>query len=135
MDQAEPTIKNVLVVEDDINLGGLIVPLLTNERLAVNLVTDGEATLALMGLRYYDFVYLDIMLPYMNGFDVLKNVRKRKIKVGPIVVFSGLLPEVAKSKAMALGATEYVCKKDITAHQLADVAEKVAAYLYGKTDA
>ena len=126
MDQPEEKRKSVLMVEDDTLLAAAIVPLLVEKGYSVNLVTDGEAAMSLIRLRYYDFVYLDIMLPYVSGLDVLKRLKSPEIRVGPVVVFSGLTREVAESKAMEFGATEYVFKGDVTPQQVAD---KAASYV------
>lgn len=70
----------LLVVEDERDLNSIIVKNLQAEGYIVDACFDGADALAYMGSMAYDAVILDVMLPKMNGFEVLKNIRQMKIE-------------------------------------------------------
>ena len=69
----------ILIIEDEYNLADAISSMLKSKKYSVNIITDGIEGLeeALTGV--YDLIILDVMLPHMNGFDILKELRKEKI--------------------------------------------------------
>ena len=70
----------ILVVEDEPSLADLVANRLKKEIYTVDICLDGEEGLynALLGI--YDLIILDIMLPYVNGLDILKEIKKNDIK-------------------------------------------------------
>ncbi len=69
----------ILIIEDEFNLADAISEKLKKEKYMVDIETDGEDGLytALNGI--YDLIILDVMLPNMNGFEILKKIRNEKI--------------------------------------------------------
>ena len=64
----------VLIVEDDVQIQRLITTILTRDGLHSVVAGDGKAALALLESNDFDAIVLDLMLPLMNGFDVLRHL-------------------------------------------------------------
>lgn len=99
----------VLVIEDDIATARSIELLLTSQGLNPYLTDSGEEGLDLAKLYDYDLVTLDIGLPDLSGFDVLRQLRTAKIRT-PVLVLSGHADVADKVKALGLGADDYMTK-------------------------
>jgi len=112
--------RRVLVIEDDpsITLGLRIN--LEAEGYAVLAADDGEAGLALARGELPDLVILDVMLPKLNGFQVLQTMRREGLSM-PIIVLSARTGEMDKVTGLELGAEDYVAKPFSLAELLARV--------------
>ena len=99
----------ILVVEDEVRLADTISQLLRDNKYAVDAVYDGEAGLdwALSGI--YDVILLDIMLPKLNGFDIVKAVRKEKLDT-PILLLTARGETSDKVHGLDCGADDYLTK-------------------------
>ncbi|MFA6512306.1 MAG: response regulator [Patescibacteria group bacterium] len=122
--------SRILLVEDDSFLAGMYVTKLTLEGLSVELATDGAKGLKMAQEMKPDIILLDIILPKMSGFDVLKKLRENKeTKDVPILLLTNLGQKEDVEKGLKLGATDYLIK----AHFLPDeVVTKIIATLKGK---
>jgi two-component system cell cycle response regulator CtrA len=103
------TSVRVLLVEDDPSAAAGTVLVLTSALAAVDAVDTGEEALELLQHYEYDIVVLDLMLPDMEGYEVLRAMRSRKI-TAPVLVLSGLSNPQAKVKAFGLGADDFINK-------------------------
>ena len=70
--------RKILIVEDEERLRNLIRDYLLKEKYEVDLAGNGEEGLLMAMKKEYDLILLDIMMPFMDGFDMLKNLRKKK---------------------------------------------------------
>lgn len=106
---AETKKIRILVVEDDLSiLTGLSINL-RHEGYEIVQAQDGERALQLVLDDEPDLLVLDVMLPGVNGFEVLKELRRRGSKV-PVVVLSAKAMEHDKIMGLELGADDYVSK-------------------------
>ena len=112
--------KRVLVVEDDpsITLGLRIN--LENEGYEVATAEDGERGLELARTARPDLIILDVMLPKLNGFEVLNRLRAERYQM-PIIILSARTGEIDKVTGLELGAEDYVAKPFSLAELLARV--------------
>ncbi|MBQ4084391.1 MAG: response regulator transcription factor [Alphaproteobacteria bacterium] len=99
----------VLLVEDDKSMANNIKLLLTKEGMVVDVENLGEDGLETGKFCEYDIILLDLMLPDMPGFDVLKKLRASKIKT-PILILSGLNTPDKKVRGFLEGADDYLTK-------------------------
>ena len=99
----------ILIVEDEFSLADIIASRLKKEKYMVDVIDDGEEGLyyALSGV--YDLIILDVMLPKMNGFDILKKIRKEKITSKVIMLTAKSMLE-DKLEGLENGANDYVTK-------------------------
>jgi DNA-binding response OmpR family regulator len=117
---AEAPRRCVLVVEDDASIMlGLRINL-EAEGYAVLCAEDGEKGLELARGEKPDLILLDVMLPRMNGFQVLQTLRREGMAM-PIIVLSARTGEMDKVTGLELGAEDYVAKPFSLAELLARV--------------
>lgn len=100
---------NLLLVEDEIQLSDALSQILTNNNYNVEAVFDGEDGLNYGLTGIYDVIILDIMLPKLNGIDVLKNLRQNKIST-PIILLTAKNSIEDKIIGLDSGADDYLPK-------------------------
>ena len=99
----------ILIVEDEFNLADIISSRLKKEKYTVDIATNGEDGLfnALSGI--YNLIILDVMLPYINGFEILKQIRENKIDV-KVIMLTAKSELEDKLEGFKDGADDYVTK-------------------------
>jgi DNA-binding response OmpR family regulator len=112
--------KTVLVVEDDESISMGLEMNLSAEGYRVLLAADGEQGLALARDTGIDLVILDVMLPRLNGFELLRMLRNER-RMMPIVMLSARGAEMDKVMGLELGAEDYITKPFSLAELLARV--------------
>ena len=101
--------KRLLLVEDEPGLVITLTDRLTREGYAVEHSADGESALERAASGGFDLVLLDVMLPRMNGLDVLRELRRRGVET-PVIVLTARGQLVDKVVGLKLGADDYVTK-------------------------
>jgi two-component system cell cycle response regulator CtrA len=99
----------VLLIEDDSATAQSIELMFTSENFSVYTTDLGEEGVDLGKLYDYDIIMLDLNLPDMSGFEVLRTLRVSKVKT-PILILSGLAGIENKVKGLGLGADDYMTK-------------------------
>ncbi len=99
----------VLLVEDDTSTAKSIELMLKSEGYIVDTTDLGEDGLEIGKIYDYDIIILDLMLPDMDGYDVLKALRDAKVET-PILILSGLTELDNKIKGLGYGADDYLTK-------------------------
>lgn len=99
----------VLLIEDDESMRKSIDMMLNNEGFNVYGTDLGEEGLDLGKLYDYDIIVLDLNLPDMHGYDVLKKLRVSKVET-PILILSGMVDMDDKIKGFGFGADDYLTK-------------------------
>ena len=99
----------LLLIEDDPTVTKSIELMLTSEDIDVQTTELGQDGLDLGSVFLYDLILLDLNLPDMSGFDVLRSLRVGKIKT-PVLILSGLHGTEHKVKGLGLGADDYLTK-------------------------
>src|SRR4030065_2966015 len=99
----------VLLIEDDSATAQSIELMLQSEGFNVYTTDLGEEGLALGKLYDYDIILLDLNLPDMHGYDVLKKLRIAKVQT-PVLILSGISEMDSKVRALGFGADDYVTK-------------------------
>src|SRR5258705_4201533 len=105
---SEAKIK-VLVAEDEVNLGQILSNFLNGRGCTVRTVTDGRAAIEALRAEAYDVALLDIVMPELDGLEVLKQVRTEVDPPEVIIITGNGTIETAIS-AMKLGAYDYMAK-------------------------
>jgi len=100
---------NILLAEDDLNLGVLLVDYLETEGFAVKLCKDGEIALKAFQNQSFDICLLDVMMPNMDGFSLAKEI-KTKDKNIPIIFITAKSLKEDKLIGYDLGADDYITK-------------------------
>lgn len=114
---------NILIVEDDVFLADLYKTKFALEGFKVNVAYDGEKGLEMAIKNLPDIILLDLVLPKMSGFDILKEVRSNnKSKDIPVILLTNLSQKSDVEKGLKLGADDYLIK----AHFMpSEVVEKI----------
>ncbi|MFZ3074310.1 MAG: response regulator [Minisyncoccales bacterium] len=115
--------KKILIVEDDKFLRELIVRKLSNEGYDVVEAVDGEQGVLKIKETKPDLVLLDLILPGIDGFEVLAQKKEDPFTVSiPVIVLSNLGQKEDVDKGLSLGATDYLIKAHFTP---GEIIEKV----------
>jgi DNA-binding response OmpR family regulator len=120
---------NVLLIEDEASLADALTHILKKEKYNVDTVNDGERGFEHGVTGRYDIIILDVMLPRMNGFDVLKKLRAEKVPT-PILMLTARAQVSDRVYGLDLGADDYLGKPFFTPELLA----RIRALLRRKTD-
>ncbi len=99
----------VLLVEDDFSTAQSIEMMLKSEGMVVDATDLGEDGLEIGKLYDYDIIILDLMLPDMDGMEVLRRLRHSRVKT-PVMILSGLSQAENKVKGLGNGADDYLTK-------------------------
>lgn len=120
------TKAKILIVEDNQYLRDLYKEVLEGEGYTVHVAVDGEegATLAQKG--GYSLIYLDIMMPKLDGLGFLKKIKETPadVKNGAVVMLTNLGYDTVLDEAMRVGATAYLVKSEITPDTIVETAKK-----------
>ena len=102
--------SHILVIDDDTELCELLAEYLKPEGFEITAVYDGEQglQLAVSGAGQYDLIVLDIMLPGMNGFEVLQRLRSQADT--PVLMLTARDEEVDRIVGLEMGADDYLPK-------------------------
>ncbi len=114
----------LLLVEDDLILKDGLERAFTKSGYAVDVISDGEDANKLLTYQEYDVIVLDLGLPKLNGFEVLKRLRARGSKT-PVLILTALEDTQNRVKGLDLGADDYLAKP----FELAELEARVRALI------
>lgn len=104
----EGTLGSILIVDDDENIADIIKLYLENSGYATKVCHDGKEAVSVYSEYKPDLILLDVMLPHMDGIDVLKAVRKESEV--PVIMLTAKGETFDKVLALELGADDYIVK-------------------------
>lgn len=110
----------ILIVEDEVGLAEAVAAILKKERYSVDIANDGQVGLEYALTDDYDCILLDIMLPKMNGLDVLSCLRVKEIET-PVILLTARSETEDKIKGLDCGADDYLTKPFSTGELLARI--------------
>jgi two-component system response regulator CpxR len=105
----------ILVIDDDVELTALVGRFLRKEDFHVTAIADGDAGLAEALAGRYDLVVLDVMLPGLDGFSVLRKLRE-KSRI-PVIMLTARGQDIDRITGLELGADDYL-PKPFNPHEL-----------------
>jgi len=111
---------NILIIEDEPELLARLSSVLQKEMYTVTTAADGNEGLEKLWDDKYDLVLLDIMLPYVNGLDILKEMRKAELAT-PVLMLTARGDVDDKVMGLDLGADDYLVKPFSLAELLARI--------------
>lgn len=119
--------KRVLVIEDEPNISEALRFILTREGWKVDVSADGHAMLGQMQADPPDLVILDLMLPGLSGFDILKTLRAIELtRELPVLMLTAKGQGADRAEAERLGVTRFMTKPFANAEVIAAVRELTA---------
>lgn len=124
-----PSFK-ILIVEDDVMISGMYKTRLEQDGYMVVTADNGSQGLEVAIRENPDLILLDVMMPQIDGFALLQELRlKSSFKKTPIIMLTNLGTTEDREKGEKLGATDYLVKANLTP---TEVSEVVAKYSKGK---
>ncbi len=116
--------KKILVVEDEKPLALALEVSLTKQGHKVTVAEDGQQAVTLITKGQYDAVVLDLMMPIMDGFEVLETVG-RQGKLPPTLVLSNMTQPEHMARVMELGARKFLVKSDTSLDTIAEEVNRL----------
>jgi DNA-binding response OmpR family regulator len=117
----------ILLVEDDVVLSKMYATKLIADGFEVLIAHDGLSGWETIKSKKFDLMVLDIMMPKMNGIELLSRINEELGKLNfPVLMLTNLTEKEEQKKSMDLGAREFLIKSDLTPGQL---VEKIKFYL------
>lgn len=103
------TQTSILLVEDDVNLSTVLADYLRSKEYNVEQANNGVEAWELISIKHYDLIISDIMMPKMNGYELLKLIRQKSDKL-PVIILSAKTDRDDIIHAYELGCDDYVTK-------------------------
>jgi two-component system response regulator ResD len=110
IDPMEHTRGDILVVDDEPTIGEVVSRYLERAGYATRIAADGDHALALYGERAADLIVLDLMLPGVDGLEVMRRIRKDRTRRPAIILLTAKGEESDRIVGLRLGADDYVVK-------------------------
>lgn len=99
---------HALIIDDDRKLATLVQEYLAEENVALSTAESGSSGLALLEQQVFDIILLDVMMPAMDGLEVLRRIRQRHAT--PVIMLTAKGDEADRVVGLELGADDYVAK-------------------------
>jgi len=119
----EPKIK-ILIADDNKAIAMALDLKLQNEGFEVKTVFNGNEALVELEKEKFDLLILDLIMPQLNGFGVLKGIKEKGIKT-PVIVSSDLSQTEDINKVKELGAVDFFVKSDMS---VVEMVQKIKEY-------
>jgi len=121
---------SVLIIEDDSYISDMYKIKLESENFEVIIAKDGTIGIKLLEKQKPDIILLDIVMPKMDGFDILKTIKGNvELKKVPVVLLTNLSQKENVERGFELGADSYIIKAHFTP---SEVVEKIKGILEKK---
>ena len=117
--------KKILIMEDEKPMARALELKLTNAGFAAARAGDGIEGMELLEKEHFSLILLDLVMPRMDGFAVLKALAEKGIST-PVIILSNLGQEDDEKRAKALGAKDFFIKSNTP---IATIVEKVSRFL------
>jgi DNA-binding response OmpR family regulator len=118
--------KSILLVEDDPFLIDIYTTKLKEANFSVEVAEDGELALKKMKEKVPNLVILDIVLPHIDGWEILKEIKTDpKLKKTNVVILSNLGQKDEVEKGLKLGAKKYLIKAHYTPAEVVEEIKKI----------
>ncbi|HRN96106.1 MAG TPA: response regulator [Candidatus Levybacteria bacterium] len=117
---------NLLLIEDEYDLCEIYKIQLTTHNIITDFALAGQEGLKKIQEKKYDVVLLDLMLPDMNGLEILKKIKSNDAtKDIPVIINSNLSDQATVDEGLKLGAVSYIVKSSMTPDTLAAEVRKI----------
>jgi DNA-binding response OmpR family regulator len=106
-----PTCPFALIIEDHREVAESMCRVLERMGVAATIARDGEAALKYVEAMHFDLIIVDILLPRVNGFEVVRAIRLNPhLRAVPVMIVSCVTDPEAQAQGAAMGAVHYLCK-------------------------
>ena len=116
----------ILYVEDEPFIASALVRVLEQAGFQVEVAVDGEKGIEAANRQLFDLILLDLILPRIDGFEVLRQLKEGPAtKNTPVIILSNLSAEEDKAKAKELGAIDFMVKAFANPLDIAESVKKL----------
>lgn len=116
--------KRILLVEDEKSISHALSLKLQSEGFQVTIAAHGKEALHELDYTTFDLILLDILMPVLDGFEVLREIQHRHI-LTPVIVLSNLGREEDAVKAKTLGAKDFFIKANMPINAVVGMVHKI----------
>ena len=117
---------DILLIEDDELIQHMYQQVLETRKHRVTVAQNGEHGLELLETNKFDLVLLDIVMPKLNGLDMLKTLRANpRIQHTPVMILTNVMGSADATNAREIGVLKYVIKSDYTPREVADMVDEL----------
>lgn len=117
---------SILIIEDDKFLRELLSRKLEKSGFNISMVIDGEEALRKIKEEEYEIILLDLVLPGVDGFEILKEIKKNpKTSKTPVIILSNLGQQEEVERGLRLGAVDYLIKAHFTPDEIIQKIENI----------
>ena len=103
--------KKILIIEDEKPLARALELKLMHEGFEVKILPNGEGAISLIETERFSFLICDLVMPKVDGFDILREIKEKNIKIF-VIVLTNLSQTEDEKRVRELGATEFFIKSD-----------------------
>ena len=101
----------IMVVDDDANIRAVLKLRLERSAYAVQMARDGTEALSMVLPNPPDLIILDLLLPKIDGFEVLQNLKSNRLTTGiPVIILTARVTSACRSRSYTLGAARFFAK-------------------------
>jgi len=118
--------KRILLVEDDPFLIDIYTTKLKEVGFKIDVAEDGKKAFRLLTQKTPDLLVLDIVLPHIDGWEILRKIREKKqFRDLPVIILSNLGQRQEVKKGLELGATKYLIKAHYTPSEIVEQIKEI----------
>jgi DNA-binding response OmpR family regulator len=119
-------LKKILIIEDDKSIARALELKLTREGFEVSILPNGENVLPTLQKTSFSLIVCDLIMPKVDGFEVLKVLQDNKVKI-PVIVLTNLNQTEDEKRVKELGVTDFIVKSDTL---ISEVVEKIKEKIF-----
>ena len=116
--------KKILIVEDELALARVLHLKISGAGFPCEMANDGDTALKMIQTGEFALVLLDLILPGLDGFEIMEKIKDMKNKP-MVIILSNLSQETDVTRAKELGAKEFFIKSDIQLVEIVDYLKKL----------
>lgn len=118
--------KKILLVDDDVYIRDLYTEVLKDENYDVAIAADGQEAVQMVAQNSFDLILLDVMLPKMDGIQVLSRIKQNeKYKNVPVVMLTNFGQKDLVKQAVSMGSSDYLLKYNITPGEMTQKVRQI----------
>ncbi len=118
--------KKILIVEDDTLLSEMLAQKFADQKSEISHAADGEQAMNLINEKKFDLILLDLLLPKVDGYTILKNMSDIELAKGtPVIILSNLGQKNDVEKGLALGVKKFLVKAILSLDEVVQATAEV----------
>lgn len=131
----EHSLKKILIVDDDLSQAELVEEILESDDFISEVATNGEMAIQLLRRKNFDLVILDLLMPHIDGFEVLQSIQSNDLaRNTPVLVLTGKVLTQDDQRKLSMGNCHIFQKSMFSREKLLENIHRVLEELPPKTN-